>query len=61
MHVETVNGQMKFDSKGRALKPGGVLQRQGDEGEKFSTVYPAKLATDKIVYPQPTWKERGKQ
>jgi branched-chain amino acid transport system substrate-binding protein len=61
MNVETVNGQMKFDSKGRALKQGGVLQRQGDEGEKFSTVYPAKLATDKIVYPQPTWKERGKQ
>ena len=60
MNVETVNGRMKFDSKGRALKQAGVVQRQGKEGEEYVTVYPPKLAGRKIVYPQPTWKERGK-
>jgi ABC-type branched-subunit amino acid transport system substrate-binding protein len=60
MDVETVNGRMKFDSKGRALKQNGVVQRQGKEGEQYVTVYPAKLASGEIIYPQPIWQKRSR-
>ncbi len=50
---------IKFDEKGQNIKGAGIIVQMRPEDGKYHTVYPPEVATVDIIFPMPTWAERG--
>jgi len=55
-NLETFYGWVDFDDTGKNIAKPMVL-RQVQKG-RYVPVAPAKFASDKVIFPKPTWKER---
>ncbi len=50
---------IKFDEKGQNILGRGIIVQMMPEDGKYHTVYPPELATAEVIFPMPTWAERG--
>ncbi len=50
---------IKFDAKGQNILGKGIIVQMMPQDGKYHTVYPPDLATVDVVFPMPTWAERG--
>ena len=57
--METFYNVIRYDATG--MNVGGFAVLIQDQKGKAVTVYPPKAAETKLLYPMPTWDERGRK